>query len=711
MTAPITAAQRFTPDHPCPICGGHHRLPQGQGRRCWGFLSSDGAYAHCTREECAGALQQASDGTFAHKLVGPCHCGQTHTEDHASSNGRQDSAIPRASVVVTYDYRDETGALQYQVVRKEPKGFAQRRPDGSEWIWNLTGVLRLPYRLPELLAADRAAWIFVTEGEKDADSLIALGLVATCNSEGAGNWQPELNQWFLGRRVCILPDNDQAGEVHAEVVSRNLTGIAREVKVGRLPDLPEKGDVSDWLAAGGQVEDLFRLFHLVRARSVIPADDPAWPTMADEAFHGLFGEIAEIVGPETEASREALVLICLLLFGNAIGRGPHVMIGSRRHAANEYLLLAGPTSIGRKGQAQSEAERVFAGVDRLWLPGRHRVGIASGEGLIDEVAEPKPDEDDDAPPKPVDPRLLVVEQELSSVLRKSRREGSIISSTLRTMWDGDPVATMGRVRPARAERHHLTLIGHITEEELAAELNDLAIANGLGNRFLMGLVRRSKQLPRGGRLSPDAITLLQDHVTQCVRASFGTGEVMLSDEAGHLWDALYPDIPLAEPGMVSAICARAEAHIRRLALIYTVADGTTITTTQHLGAAVATWSFTEDSARRLFQRRSGDAVADRIHETLLDEGPLDKSDLSAIFSRNINAGRLDAAIRSLLVGGRVLDRKENTRGRPRHVYTAVEPRDSTVAGDHRLVRRLRELTANEKSKTNEKRPLRSEFPF
>lgn len=129
-------------------------------------------------------------------------------------------------IAAVYDYVDEERRLLFQVVRLcNPRDFKQRRPDGNGgWIWNLKGVRRVLYRLPQLVAADAAELVFVVEGEKDADTLARLGLVATTNPGGAGKWRPEYNRYLNGRRVVILSDNDDAGERHAELVARCLVG-------------------------------------------------------------------------------------------------------------------------------------------------------------------------------------------------------------------------------------------------------------------------------------------------------------------------------------------------------------------------------------------------------------------------------------------------------------------------------------------------------
>jgi putative DNA primase/helicase len=169
------------------------------------------------------------------------------------------SQQPSDRIVATYDYRDAAGELLFQVVRFDPKDFRQRRPDGSGgWLWELGETPRVLYRLPELLAAEASAWIFVVEGEKDADNLAALGLVATCNPGGAGKWSRLSDDSALhGRPVAILPDKDDPGRKHAQDVAARLTGKAAEVRIVSLPG-PGK-DVSDWIAAGGTGEQLLAL--------------------------------------------------------------------------------------------------------------------------------------------------------------------------------------------------------------------------------------------------------------------------------------------------------------------------------------------------------------------------------------------------------------------------------------------------------------------
>jgi putative DNA primase/helicase len=247
VSAAVSAERRFTGQRRCPICGGADGDPRGQGKRCGGFLSSDGRYAHCSREGLSGGLPvQGSSSTYAHRLYGSCQCGVDHG-----------AASTRPEVETHYDYRDEQGTLLYQVVRKPGKRFLQRVPDGSGgWVWKLNGSRRVLYRLPELLAADPRAVVYIVEGEKDVDTLRALGHVATCNPQGAGKWGAvsTLARDILNDRdVVVIADRDEPGRKHAADVAASVRDIARSA---RVVECTRGKDVSDHLSADGTMAEL-----------------------------------------------------------------------------------------------------------------------------------------------------------------------------------------------------------------------------------------------------------------------------------------------------------------------------------------------------------------------------------------------------------------------------------------------------------------------
>lgn len=193
----------------------------------------------------------------------PAANGRHAVSPRATGPASADAAKPAARLVQTYDYVDERGDLLFQVCRFEPKDFRQRRPDPAArggWNWSVKGVRQIPYRLPELLEALASARpVFLVEGEKDVERLAALGITATCNAGGAGKWPSDFARIFEAADVVILPDNDEAGRKHRDLVGVSLADEAASIRVLDLPGLPEKGDVSDWLDAGGTADALWSL--------------------------------------------------------------------------------------------------------------------------------------------------------------------------------------------------------------------------------------------------------------------------------------------------------------------------------------------------------------------------------------------------------------------------------------------------------------------
>jgi AAA domain len=165
----------------------------------------------------------------------------------AAAFATQRSGTPKGRIVAAYDYADAAGTLLYQVIRCEPKDFRQRRPDGSGgWINQLGDIARVPYRLPELMQYPDAT-VFITEGEKEPDRVAELGHCTT--TVAGGKWTDDCVKALAGRDVLILEDNDEPGRKKALAAATALSGNAASIRIVKLPDLPDKGDVSDWLDA------------------------------------------------------------------------------------------------------------------------------------------------------------------------------------------------------------------------------------------------------------------------------------------------------------------------------------------------------------------------------------------------------------------------------------------------------------------------------
>lgn len=157
-----------------------------------------------------------------------------------------------------YDYFDANGVLAYRTVRKEcdtePKRFVAQRPNGQGgWASKLGDVPRIPYRLPDLIAAPADQPVYFVEGERKADRLRSMGFVATAIAFGCKGWRADYVPYFAGRTVIILPDKDEPGREFANKVRDALSGTADRVEIVELSGLPHKGDIIDWQ---GSADDL-----------------------------------------------------------------------------------------------------------------------------------------------------------------------------------------------------------------------------------------------------------------------------------------------------------------------------------------------------------------------------------------------------------------------------------------------------------------------
>jgi hypothetical protein len=220
------------------------------------------------------------------------------------------------------------------------------------------------------------------------------------------------------------------------------------------------------------------------------------------AFYGLAGEIASAVEPHTESDPVAILSQVLLLAGSAMGATPRFRVEGDTHGTKLFVVLVGQTSRGRKGTSLKQAEVPIRLADPAWADECKPSGLSSGEGVIYAVRDPTVKIVDGEPQVAdqgvEDKRAVIVETEFCSTLRVMGREGSTLSAVLRNAWDTGDLRVLTRNSPMRATGTHVSVIGHITAEELRRELSTTDGANGFANRFLFISVYRSKLLPEGG---------------------------------------------------------------------------------------------------------------------------------------------------------------------------------------------------------------------
>jgi hypothetical protein len=384
-----------------------------------------------------------------------------------------------------------------------------------------------------------------------------------------------------------------------------------------------------------------------------------WPQMDEAAYRGIFGRIVEAVEPHTEGDPVAVLTNAIVATGNAMGRGPYMQIGATRHRTNMFIGHVGETAKGRKGSAWNPVKDITHASDRHWTEDRILSGLSSGEGLISEVRDPVQVPDKDGTMKIVDAgvkdkRLLVMEGELSQVLKVMKREGNTLSPVMRNAWDGETLRTMVKHSPHRATDPHISIAGHITLSELTRHLTETEMANGLANRFQWFLVKRSKSLPFGGEWHTVDLAPITRKVVGILENANRPFRMEWAADARALWCEAYALLTEDRPGMFGAVTARAEAQALRLAMIYALADYSHEIRHTHVESALAVWEYAEASALYIFGEATGDPDADKVLTALKDtEGGMTRTEVSELFGRNKSRQELDRIREALVKAGRV----------------------------------------------------------
>jgi hypothetical protein len=570
------------------------------------------------------------------------------------------------------------------------------------------------------MLADQARPVLLTEGEKKAAKAVQEGF-ACVGLVGVWGWQqarktdangqktgpreliPDLAPLDWKRQVVIVFDSDVTqkpdvlwAEWH---LAETLTAAGAEVRVVRLP-AGEKGakvGLDDFLVTqgAGALHKLMEEAPGPTKPSATPPDPPLpepcpWPDpLAPEAFHGLAGDVVRVVGPATEADLAALLIQTLVGFGNLVGRTAYFVAESDKHFANEFAVLVGKTSKGRKGTSWGRIISILSGADQDWAEYHVASGLSSGEGLTWEVRDrvmkrervggrdgPPQYMEVESDPGVADKRLLVYEPEFANVLRMIERQGNSLSANLRLAWDTGNLRAIVKQAPARATGAHISVVGHVTAEELRRYLTTTEAANGFGNRHLWVCVKRSKLLPEGGQVDEAAVADLRRRFGEALAFARTQKELVRDDEAREVWRDVYEELSEGRPGMAGALLARGEAHVMRLAMIYALLEQSPRIGADHLLAALAVWEYVVQSVHHVFGDGLGDPMADEILHLLRDcPNGLTRNEIRDSFGRNQSSERLGRALGLLLEHRLVRSVREDTGGRPAERWFAGAARD------------------------------------
>jgi hypothetical protein len=382
-------------------------------------------------------------------------------------------------------------------------------------------------------------------------------------------------------------------------------------------------------------------------------------------YAGVLGDITAAAAPTTEADPIGIYASLLAGVGVLIGAGPHVRVGNTRHPLLIWPLLMGRTGSGRKGEATTTAEiflrrAALDSYDRLSVS-----GLSSGEGLIERIR----DNDDDETSK--DKRLLVTETEFTSVMARSKREGSTLAAVQRQAWDGRALTVLNRQK-LTASGSHVAIIGHITPQEFRLRLAEADMTGGTYNRYLPVYVERSQRLPIPEGVSENTVAALSAKLSEGIEAAREVGQLSLQKDATDLWATeIYDELTEGddEDQAEAEFTRRSAPYCLRAAGLLAALEGRPLIGAADLIAAAALIRYSIASAKFVLDRQARNPRLDRIRRAIdAAGGGLSRSAVSGLFSRNLTKEVLEELLVQLTADGTYEETQTQTRGRPALTY-------------------------------------------
>jgi hypothetical protein len=383
-------------------------------------------------------------------------------------------------------------------------------------------------------------------------------------------------------------------------------------------------------------------------------DGPTVPVLGDDAFYGVLGEYVRLIEPHTEADPAAILVAGLVAFGNACGNGPNYVVEADRHHTNLFAVCVGESGHGRKGVSLGRALALFP---EEFVKNNISQGLSSGEGLIFAVRDQttkfnaKDEVLEIIDPGVSDKRLLVTETEYAQTLKVLKREGNTLSPILRVAFDGGVLRAMTK-NQTKATDPHISIVAHVTRQELKKCLGESEYFNGFANRFLWAITRRTKLISENGDTVD--ISPFQQRVANALSQAQAVTTMKRSEEARTLWRDLYVKLNEDRSGMFGACTSRAAPITLRLSMIYALADGVDVIEVKHLQAAHAVWRYCEASARLIFGEEQADALTAEVHRLICARPGLTKTGLLNAFNRNVPAKDIAGALVTLYGRGRII---------------------------------------------------------
>ncbi|MFH0997034.1 MAG: DUF3987 domain-containing protein [Pseudomonadota bacterium] len=410
-------------------------------------------------------------------------------------------------------------------------------------------------------------------------------------------------------------------------------------------------------------------------------DPERWPVLESDAIYGenFLKPFIDIATENSEADPAAVLMTFLSRFAIEVGGNPHMWIGDGRQHVNILTSIVGATGSGRKGTSEKPVGRLFKIVSKDYVPATTTPGpLSSGEGIIyavrDAVREWKVDKKSSTgewivvDPGVQDKRLFVLSEELASAFKVMQREGNILSTVVRQLYDSGNLAPLIKNNKTTATGAHVGIVGHITIYELEKLLEQNEIHNGLINRFMWVCSRRQKVIPFPKPIPDDSLKAMQQDLRKIIEHAHTVKEMVFSDKSKLLWEREYPNLTKDHGGIMGTILARAVNHVIRLSMLHALLDMSDVIEPCHIEAALSIWRYCEQSARYIFESQTtGDPLQCKILDAI-KAGPKTATDLYKHFKHHVTSAKIRAAIKELMAQNKVDSTLEKGPGPPKTTY-------------------------------------------
>jgi hypothetical protein len=456
------------------------------------------------------------------------------------------------------------------------------------------------------------------------DDIDDVGTLARCCERGLPvEWSGSrhFDRGIKGKRVIVAVPAYDPGRRDALETAERCRAVAASVDSWTVvgwgsPETPTLSDVDREYG----LEKMLRFdepwIKRADASDTEPSDEKAHGDPSDRvgeveeiAFHGVLGRIARLVEPYTEANPFFLMMHLLAMFSAIIGRGPHFFQSGSQLFLHLFIVLVGPSGLGRKGTAESNATDIFKEVAEDFVEQDITSGLNSGAGLLTELSDEK---DPDRGTK----RKLIIEPELAGPVASAQREHDPMISHLRAIHDGRKVIRSMVSKPITVTEPHVSILMHSNPEEVKESVTTILKRGGFANRFMWHFGTRLKRVDADENcgLVLAVGTSLRPHLEElrnAIEFAKRVGVIDMTPEALEEWKKIRRKLDVPPPGLIGTFYQRAGTNIRKCAGLFAILDCRDRIECQHLHASIAIWRHSEKTIRHLF-RGDIDAEAEKV---------------------------------------------------------------------------------------------------